>query len=182
MNVLTAFVALGLAVAIGASDVHAADRTARLTDPATTGPGQSERAIPREGRLEKAALAATARPLGLSEIEQLGIRTAIRGQIKALAARDAKGAFSYLAPATKDYFSEPSAFLGTLMAQIRPLANVSDFAFSDIEREATDAIQNVVVADAQGRQWLARFTLERQSDGRWGIKMCKVEPLTGNRI
>lgn len=182
MKVLTAFVALGLAVALGASDVHAADRTARLTDPATTGPGQSERAIPREGRLEKAAVPLPARPLGLSEIEQLGIRTAIRGQIRALAARDAKLAFSYLSPSAQDYFVEPGTFLGTLMTQIRPLANVSDFIFSDTDREATDAIQNVVVADAQGRQWLARYTLERQSDGRWGIKTCKVEPLTGNQI
>lgn len=182
MNVLTVLVTLGLVVAIGTSDAGAADRTARLTDPATTGPGHSERVIPREGRGDNAALPLPARPLGLSEIEQLGIRDAIRGQIKALAARDAKRAFSYLAPTTQDYFADAGAFLGTLIAQIKPLTDVSDFSFSEIEREATDAIQNVVMADPQGREWLARFTLERLPSGQWGIKACNVEPLTGNPI
>lgn len=184
MKGLTALVtALGLAAIIGANDAGAADRTARLNDPATTGPTETiERIAPREGRLEKTAVPLPARPLGLSDIEQNGIREAIRGQIRALAARDAKGAFAYLAPSTKSYFADAGTFLGTLMTQIQPLANASKYTFAHIDRLATDAVQDVVVAGPKGGEWLARFTLERQPDGSWGIKSCKVEPLVGKPI
>ena len=92
------------------------------------------------------------------------------------------GAFAYLAPVTKDYFSEGAAFLRKLMVQIRPLVDASGYSFADVGREATDAIQNVVLTDNEGREWLARFTLERQPDGSWGIKSCEVKPNIGSSI
>jgi hypothetical protein len=183
MKVLAALAVAGLMVVTGAVDAGAADQTARLDDPATTGaiPGVPSDGVPREGRLD-AAVPAPARPLGLSEIEITGIRDAIRGQIMALAERDAQRAWSYLAPSTKDYFDQPAIFLRILTAQMKPLAGTSQYAFSAMDREATDAIQDVVLTDPQGREWLARFTLERQPDGSWGIKTCKVEPIVGSRI
>jgi hypothetical protein len=184
MKVLAVLAVAGLMVVTGATDAGAADQTARLDDPATTGaiPGTPSDRAPREGRLEETAVPSPARPLGLSEIEITGIRDAIRGQIMALAAQDAQRAWSYLAPSTKDYFDEPATFLRTLTTQMEPLAGTHKFAFSDMDREATDAIQDVVLLDLEGREWLARFTLERQPDGSWGIKTCKVEPISGSRI
>lgn len=184
MKVLAALAVAGLMAVTGAADAGAADQTARLDDPATTGaiPGGPSDRVPREGRLDNTAVPSPARPLGLSEIEISGIRNAIRGQIMALAARDAKSAWSYLAPSTKDYFDEPAAFLRTLTTRMKPLAGTSKFAFAGIDREATDAIQDVRLLGPEGREWLARFTLERQPDGSWGIKTCKVQPVTGSRI
>lgn len=182
MKVLAALTGTVLLLAAGATDAAAQDRTARLDNPATTGPGDERIVIPREGRIETARDTAPARPLGLSDVEITGIREAIRGQLLALAARDAERAWSYLAPATKDYFADPAGFLRALTANMQPLAAPDRFAFSDMDREATDAIQDVVLADLQGREWLARFTLERQPDGSWGIKTCKVEPVSGDRI
>lgn len=182
MKVLAALTGIGLILAIGATDASAQDRTARLDNPATTGPGEQRIVIPREGRLETALKPGAARPLGLSDVEVSGIRDAIRGQILALAERDADKAWSYLTPGTKDYFTDPATFLRTLTLHMKPLSAPDSFAFSDMDREATDAIQDVVLADLEGREWLARFTMERQPDGSWGVKTCKVEPVTGSRI
>lgn len=183
MKVLAALAFIGLAVSIGATDANADEKTARLTDPATTGatPQAHTLWVPQEGRIEQTA-DTPARPNGLSDVEVHGIRDAIRGQILALAARDADRAYSFLAPSTKDYFADAAAFLRTLTRQMEPLAATRTYAFSEIGREATDAIQDVVLGDPKGQEWLARFTLERQPDGSWGIKSCKVEPVVGSRI
>jgi hypothetical protein len=185
MKVLTVLSTMGLATVIGGQVTHTAVRTARLTNPAMiTEPVLSKwTPVPdRVGWLEKTAPPSLARSLGLSDIEQYRIREAIRGQIRALAARDAERAFAYLAPVTKDYFSEGTAFLRKLMVQIRPLVDASGYSFTDVGRVATDAIQNVFLTDNEGREWLARFTLERQPDGSWGIKSCEVKPNIGSSI
>lgn len=184
MKLLAVLATLGMVAAIGASDAGAADKTARLTDPAAT-PGAIERdakVAPVERSLEADPSGVAPRPIGLSDVELSGIRDAIRGQIAAVAARDATRAFSYLTPTIQDFFAGPSAFLKTLTADLKPLADATGFAFTGIEREATDAIQHVVLADGKGGEWVARFTLERQPDGRWGIKRCIVEPTVGGRI
>lgn len=183
MKALAALATLGLAVAICASDADAEDKTARLTDPATPGALTREARLPPvERRLDADPSRTIPSTIGLSDVELNGIRAAIRGQLVALAARDADKAFSYLAPGIQDFFAKPAAFLRKLTADLKPLANATGYAFADIEREATDAIQSVVLADGSGQEWLARFTMERQPDGRWGIKRCIVEPSTGNRI
>ena len=183
MKVLAALSMIGLLAALGATDAAATDQTARLTDPATPGPSLNESIrAPREIRLDGVVGDAASRDVGLSEVEQNGIRDAIRGQILALAARDAEKAFSVLAPTAQSFYAKPSDFLSTLTTQLKPLAGTTGYAFSGIEREATDAIQHVVLADAQGLEWHATFRLERQPDGRWSIKNCLVEPSVGDRI
>ncbi len=183
MKVIAALSMIGLLVALGATDAAATDRTARLTDPATPGPSSNDVIrVPREMRLDGAVDIGASREIGLSEIEQNGIRAAIRGQILALAARHATRAFSFLAPAAQSYYTKPSDFLSTLTTRLKPLAGATGYAFSGIEREATDAVQHVLLADAQGLEWHATFTLERQPDGRWSIKNCLVEPAVGDRI
>lgn len=184
MKALAVLATLGLAIAMSTPDAHAGDKTARLNDPATTGSVQADfgHRTPKEIRPEKTAITGTQRDNGLSGIEMDGIRAAIRGQLLALSERDATRAYSFLTPATKDFFTNAPAFLRTLLAQMQPLASVKGYAFSDTEREATDAIQSVLFADRRGTEWSARFTMERQPDGSWGIKSCKVEPVQGDRI
>jgi hypothetical protein len=183
MKALAALMLTGLLAAGTGVTAAAEEENARLSDPATTGADQKNRTarVPPQERPGDSAVPEPARPLGLSRVERDGIRTAIRGQLRALALRDAEAAYSYLAPAAKDFFETPDAFLSTLAEQVKPLTKARSFTFFGMEREATDAVQKVVLAEPGGREWLARFTLERQPDGGWGIKACKVEPLAGDR-
>ncbi len=88
MKVLAALTGIGLVLAIGATDATAQDRTARLDDPATTGPGKERTVIPREGRIETARRSGPARPLGLSDVEIAGIRERPEDVWAALARRE----------------------------------------------------------------------------------------------
>ncbi|MEC9369404.1 MAG: DUF4864 domain-containing protein [Pseudomonadota bacterium] len=177
MKILSVLALMVLMTANGATDARAEDKLAKLADPLTA---DSTRTVaPREiASAPTGLLAAT----GLSELEVEGIRIAIRGQIRALAARDADTAFTHLTPLVQDYYADPEAFVRGIALSAWPVLAVQDFIFIDIEREATDAIQHVVLTDKGGRKWDAAFKLERQPDGRWAIKNCLVEPTKGPSV
>ena len=162
-------------VTFGAS---ATEKTAKLTDPATT--GAAVQTAPRD-LVEVRAPAALPDRLGLSALERDGIRAAVRGQIRALAAHDAEDAFSYLTPLIKDHFASAGRFLQTVSRDLAPVVKARQFALTGLEREASDAIQHVVFTGPAGGEWLARFKLARQPDGRWRIKSCHVEAAEGHR-
>jgi len=171
MKVRAALATMAIVTAIGTTQPQADEKLAKLTDPAMTGPMV---AAPLDV-LEKASLPAAVARTGLSDVEMKRIRSSIRGHIQALTSRDASGAYDSLTPAIQKYYSNSNAFLTYLTKQVEPLVNVKSFAFTSIEREATDAIQNVILTGAKGREWIARFHLERQPDGRWAIMGCQVE-------
>lgn len=177
MKVRAAIATMAIVTAIGTTQPQAGEKIAKLTDPATTGPTVTAPL----GALEKASLPPAVARTGLSAVELNRIRTSIRGHIQALSQRDAAGAYDSLTPAIQEYYSNSNAFLTYLQKQLKPLVNVKSFAFTSIEREATDAIQQVVLTGAEGREWIARFHLERQSDGRWAIMGCMVEAAAGNQ-
>jgi hypothetical protein len=177
MKVLAALAALAMAAAIGSTEPQAAERTAKLNDPATSGQTQ----FARRGAAEKASLPASIARTGLSEVELDRIRGSIRAHIRAVTARDAAGAYESLTPIIKDYYSNSNAFLDALTTELKPVVNAESFTFASIEREAEDAVQSVVLTDPRGREWLARYRLQRQGDGSWAIQSCLVEPVDGRQ-
>lgn len=170
-----AFVALTF-LASGATDAKAEDRLASLPEApaakAVTPPASDDAPYP-------ASLLAA---IGLSGPEVDGIRYAIRGQIRALTARDTEAAFGHLTPLIQDYFADAATFEKSLAKNAWPILAVQDFTFVEIEREATDAVQHVLLTDTQGHKWKATFRLERQPDGRWAIKSCLVGPANDRSV
>lgn len=175
MKAQAALAMMAIVTAIGATQPQAGERIAKLTDPAITG---STALAPLDAR-GKASLPPAVARTGLSGLEQQRIRSSIRGHMQALSQRDAAGVYDSLTPAIKDYYKNSKAFLAYLTTQLKPLANAKNFAFTSIEREATDAIQEVVLTGAKGREWIARFKLQRQPDGRWAIMQCLIEAAPG---
>ena len=178
MKALTALAMTAILVAFSVTSAQATDKTAKLNDPATS--GQTQVAPLRA--VEKASIPASVGRTGLSESELERIRGSVREQIQAMSTRDAAGAYALLTPLIKDYYKDSNAFLNVLTTQLKPLSNAKTFAFSDIVREDTDALQSVTITDAQGREWNAQFRLQRQGDGSWGIAGCQVEPVDGQRV
>lgn len=175
MKAQAALAMMAIVTAIGVTQPQAAERIAKLTDPAVTG---STALAPRDLR-EKASLPPSVVRTGLSGLEQQRIRSSIRGHMQALGKRDAAGAYATLTPAIKDYYKNSNAFLAYLTAELKPLAYAKDFEFASIIRVATDAIQEVVLTGAEGREWIAQFKLQRQPDGRWAISQCLIEAAPG---
>lgn len=180
MKVQAVIAIMAIVTAIGVTQPQAGERVAKLYDPAmTTSPMADSVAVAPLGAVEKTSLPYVVTRTGLSSIEQLGIRTSIRSHMQALSARDATGVYESLTPIVKDFYSNSKSFLDYLTTQLKPLANARNFAFASIEREATDAVQEVVLIGKEGREWIARFKLQRQPDGRWAIAQCLIEAAPG---
>lgn len=177
MKFLAALATLAITVAIGTADAQAAERTAKLDDPALTG----QAGIAPGGAREKVSLPASVGRTGLSTLEIDRIRSSIRGHLHAATARDAERLFDTLTPVIKDYYGNSNAFLSILTKQLEPLANAKNFSFTSIEREANDAVQSVILTGPKGHEWLATFKLQRQSDGVWAIRGCQVEAFQGRQ-
>lgn len=175
MKTLAALATLGLVLAVGPSGTEAQDKVAVLAKP-----------VLPEAIIELHDTTAfggdrteSLRKLGLSEVERTSIETAVRGQIRALATRNADEAFSFLTPVIQDYFADADSFVATLKRQLPPVMQARGFALAGLERSALDAVQHVTFTDRKGGEWLAQFTVERQSDGSWLIKSCQVERAEG---
>ncbi len=178
MKALTAVAMTAMLVAFGITGAQATDKTAKLTDPATS--GQSE--VAPLGAVEKASIPVGIGRTGLSKTELERIRGSVRNQIQAMSARDAAGAYALLTPIIQDFYKNSKGFLQALTTQLKPLSNAKSFSFAEVVREDTDALQSVTITDDQGREWNAQFRLQRQSDGRWAIAGCLVEPVNGHRV
>lgn len=166
-------VALLVAATAAIGTANAQERTAKLSDPALS--AQDAEPAVRETRTPPLASAASY----FSSVEMEGIHEAVRGTIRALAARDADSAFAHLAPSSQSYYDDAEHFLIALEANLPPLLAVESFAMEGTERDSVDAVQTVALTNTDGTQWLARFTVERQPDGAWGIKRCLVEAAAG---
>ena len=182
MKALAALATITIVAAIGFAPTTAAERTARLTDPAATGSGRNVTVALRQQRAPDPESVRSIHGLGLSEVERDHIRATVRAQIQALASRNADQAFSYLAPVTKDFFSDSDNFLQTLNRQMIPMMYAKRFLMAELEREALDAVQTVVLTGPKNHEWLARFKVERQPDGSWRVKSCHMELAQGQRI
>lgn len=177
MKVLAALATLAMATAIGANAPQAADKTARLSDPAISGHPQVT--LPRA--VETAPSPISIGRTGLSQVELDRIHAAIREHIHAITAQRAQDAFKTLSPLVQDHYRDSGGFLSAISNDLKPVATARSFAFTTIDREAQDALQSVTLTDAHGRKWLAEYRLQRQGDGSWAILGCLVEPLAGQQ-
>ena len=107
------------------------------------------------------------------------IEDAVRIQLTAIAARDAKRAFAKLAPSTQHYFAQPDQYLEAIASDLPPILATRHFAFLGAGRDKTGANQLVLITDGDGRDWLATFQVERQSAGDWRVKDCVVQAAVG---
>jgi hypothetical protein len=119
-------------------------------------------------------------PVALTLAEKHAIEKAVRAQVIALARLDAKRAFDRLAPSTQRYFEKPERYLATLAASVAPILRTRHFTFLGSERAKDRTVQQVLIADDTGDQWLAEFEVVRER-GDWRVKSCVVEPAPGQQ-
>jgi Domain of unknown function (DUF4864) len=117
----------------------------------------------------------------LTQVEQRGIEDTVRGQLRALVARNATQAFAGLAPSTQHYFGKPDKFFDTIARSLPPVLEAKHFAFLGVEQDNSGAYQQVLITDGDGRDWIAKFQVERQPAGDWRVKGCVVEVAPGQQ-
>jgi hypothetical protein len=119
-------------------------------------------------------------PDEFTAIDKGKIEDAVRAEVRALVARDAKRAFAKLTPSTQSFFGRPDKFLQAVADALPPILVTKKFSFLGIDR--TDATNSeVLITDVFGQEWLADFEVERQENGDWRVKGCAVQTNPGQR-
>ena len=108
------------------------------------------------------------------------IEDAVRAELRALVAQDAKRAFAKLTPSTQSFFGKPEKFLQAVADELPPVVVAKKFSFLGIDRTgATNS--EVLITDVLGQEWLADFEVEKQENGDWRVKGCVVKANPGQR-
>ena len=108
------------------------------------------------------------------------IEDAVRAELRALVAQDAKRAFAKLTPSTQSFFGRPDKFLQAVADELPPILVTKKFSFLGIDRtSATNS--EVLITDVLGQEWLADFEVEKQENGDWRVKGCVVQANPGQR-
>jgi hypothetical protein len=107
------------------------------------------------------------------------IERIVSAQLTALARGDAQSAFANLSPATQAYFVGPGDFLTMVGQEAAPILRTRSFSFVGTEMQGGLALQQVVLTDDQGRNWLAKFQVQQQANGEWRVKSCVVGRVKG---
>lgn len=105
-----------------------------------------------------------------------GVRLAVQSQLDALAHEDAAQAFALADPALRTRFVNAQEFLETVRTQYPMVLKPANVLFMKPESDGTLALQKVRITDVEGANWNVTYLLNRQSDSRWLITGCLVEP------
>lgn len=102
------------------------------------------------------------------------IREVIHRQIDALRRDDAPAAFALVSPNAQAEFGTPERFVQAVLSSCRPVYQPLRVAFVGLVVLGEEVIQEVRLTDPAGAPWLAYYSMERQSDGRWRMNACHV--------
>jgi hypothetical protein len=107
-----------------------------------------------------------------SDVDRVAVQTTIERQLEAFLADDAATAYSFAAPNITARFPTDAIFMEMVRQGYRPVYRPRSWAFGPSRENAGQIEQIVDLVDAEGVQWAARYTLERQPDGSWKITGC----------
>jgi hypothetical protein len=123
------------------------------------------------------AIAGTALAQGLSNlnvVERRAIRSVIEAQINAFRADDGERAFGFAAPSIRGIFRTADNFMAMVRRGFEPVYRPRDVRFGDLVDVEQTLVQKVFVTAPDGKQVLALYSMERQSDGSWRISGCML--------
>ncbi len=127
--------------------------------------------------LASASLFARADPVSASDAK--AVHAVVEAQLAAFAADDAKKAFSYAAPSIREMFGTPERFIEMVRTGYPAVFRPTSVTFLQPLQVQGRMFLGVRLVDADGAQWLATYSLERQADKSWRISGCDVQPATG---
>ena len=110
----------------------------------------------------------------LTSADEKSIRTAVEGQLAALAKDDAVKAFSFAAPNVREAVGTAPQFLAMVRKSYPAIYRPASTAFLKPEGHYSQVIQRVQMIDASGSAWLAIYSLQQQKDKTWRITGCSV--------
>jgi len=102
------------------------------------------------------------------------VRNVITSQIEAFKRDDAAGAYAFAAPIIQHIFPDEDIFIDMVKRGYPQVYRPQSYAFGTAQPTDSAITQTVILTDADGKQWQALYTLERQPDGSWKISSCRI--------
>lgn len=97
-------------------------------------------------------------------------QSSIEAQLKAFIADDNATAYSYAAPNVKRVFPTLDIFMGMVSGGYKPVQKPQSYSFGRTEwTSSTTVAQEVLLVGPDGKDYVALYTLELQSDGVYRI-------------
>ena len=100
------------------------------------------------------------------------VQDVISRQLDAFAHDDAAAAFALAAPAIRDKFENPQAFLQVVKSAYPAVYRHRSAQFGVETRNGDGVEQSVTFVDGDNLVWTGVYKLERQRDGGWRITSC----------
>jgi len=114
------------------------------------------------------------------EAGRAAARDTVARQIEAFRRDDATTAYAQAAPAIQGMFPSPDTFLAMVRQGYAAVYRARSFSVERIEDVGEDGLAlGVKLQDEAGVDWMALYTLERQSDGAWRITGCQLAKAPG---
>ena len=117
----------------------------------------------------------------VEEADRSAIRGVIESQLEAFKRDDAAGAFAHAAPNIKERFGTEERFLSMVREAYKPVHRPRAYNMGKLEETHVGPTQYVQIQDAEGEDWTAVYTVERQPDGSWKITGCYLQKAPGER-
>jgi len=104
------------------------------------------------------------------------ITQVIETQLRAFALGDRQAAYAQAAPTIQAMFPNAGIFMEMVKRGYSPLIAPKATDFLAPEPAPGGRVeQRMALVDADGRSWIAVYTMERQDDGAWKIAGCRLE-------
>ncbi|MBZ9935492.1 DUF4864 domain-containing protein [Mesorhizobium sp. BR1-1-16] len=116
-------------------------------------------------------LAALAEP---SSADKDAFKSLVQGQLQAFRKDDAATAYGKAAPGIQRMFPSPDLFMTMVRQAYPPVYRSSSVAFGEVADGPAGPMEKVYLTAADGTNWIALYTFEKQADGSWKISGCQL--------
>lgn len=118
----------------------------------------------------------------VEDADRSAVRGVIDAQIEAFGRDDAAAAYSFAAPAIRGLFPSEERFMGMVRDGYAPVYRPRSRAFGETDEADGRVRQRVEIQDADGQDWVALYTLEKDPDGAWKISGCVLVKAPGQAV
>lgn len=108
-----------------------------------------------------------------------GAQSTIDSQMKAFGARDHAGAFSHAAPGLRKIFGSTERFIGMVKQGYGAIYDAKGWSFGRNRMKDGVLFQEVLITGPDGREWMALYEMQQQTDGSWKIGGVQLVPGSG---
>ena len=114
--------------------------------------------------------------------DALAIRAVITEQLDAFAHDDAPRAFSLATTGIQAQFGTPQVFIDMVRSAYPVVYRSKTVQFEKPALVEGEVIQPVRMTDAEGRAFIALYSMQRQANGGWRINGCQLARLPGLKV